>query len=292
MSTSDAVAVDKTEQVRNQGREHGLFRACMDTIRSSHTLGQTLRTAALTAGLLTDAKCYAELLGQFYLVTDALEERMCELMRAAENEKISLSATPKSKPLLVAKVKALGYSFSDAYACDFRVLLGPCWLDILKTYWTTEPTERYIKRLQYATDAECVAAAFILYGPLIIGGGAMLKPRVERAFGAEVTHIFKDVSGSARGGRAARRREFINFYDTLLDNDDECKSSNVTSSTDDNGNSADNDDTFTTIVEACGEFMDLNNQMMMAVKQSPWWKKYVTTSILVVLWVLIWKFTG
>lgn len=108
----------------------------------------------------------------------------------------------------------------------------------------------------------------------------------------EVTHIFKDVSGSARGGRAARRREFINFYDTLLDNDDECKSSNVTSSTDDNGNSANNDDTFTTIVEACGEFVDLNNQMMMAVKQSPWWKKYVTTSILVILWVLIWRFTG
>lgn len=281
MSTSDAVAVDQTETIRNQGREHGLFRACMDTIRSSHTLGQTLRTAALTAGLLTDVKCYAELLGQFYLVTDALEERMCELMRAAENDKTPLAATPKSKLLLVTKVKALGYSFSDAYARDFRVLLGPCWLDILKTYWTTEPAERYMKRLQYASDAECVAAAFILYGPLIIGGGAMLKPRVERAFGAQATHVFADVTGSARGGRAARRREFINLYDTLLDEDD-YKSTSASPT----GHNA----TFTTIVQACGEFMELNNQMMMAVKQTPWWKKYVTASMAVVVAALIWRF--
>lgn len=279
MTMTQSDAVDQTEKIRNQGREHGLFRSCMDIIRSSHRLGQTLRTAALTAGLLTDANCYAELLGQFYVVTSALEQRMQELLGATEDDDKSSKSRPKKSLLLVAKVKALGYSFSHAYARDLHSLLGSNWLDIIHS-WTSEPASRYIQRLQCATDAECAAAAFILYGPLVIGGGAMLKPRVERAFGADATHVYTDVTGSARGGRSQRRREFIDFYDTLLDNDD-YTSSSVSSSAD--------GDTFTQIVDACGEFMELNNQMMMAVKQTPWWKKYVTASMVVVASVLIWR---
>ena len=45
---------EQTERVRNQGKPNGLFRACMDEIRSSHTTGQALRTAAIVSGLLTD----------------------------------------------------------------------------------------------------------------------------------------------------------------------------------------------------------------------------------------------
>jgi hypothetical protein len=291
MSQSDAV--DQTEKIRNQGREHGLFRSCMDIIRSSHRIGQALRTAALTAGLLTDANCYAELLGQFYVVTSALEQRMQLLISSAEevDEKNSSSSSPaksKTNPLLVAKVKALGYSFSHAYARDLHALLGTNWLDIIQS-WTSEPAMRYIQKLQCATDAECVAAAFILYGPLVIGGGAMLKPRVEKAFGVDATNVYTDVTGSARGGRSQRRREFINFYDTLLDDDDnEYTSSSVASSAINNGDSR-SGTTFAQIVDACGEFMELNNQMMVAVKQTPWWKKYVTASM-VVASALIWKF--
>lgn len=71
-----------TARVREMGREDGLFRACMDVIRSSHKSGQALRTAMLAAGLLTDADCYAELLVQFYVVTHALETRMEEFCHA------------------------------------------------------------------------------------------------------------------------------------------------------------------------------------------------------------------
>ena len=42
-----------TARVRRQGRVDGLFRACMDVIRSSHTLGRALRTAMLAAGFGT-----------------------------------------------------------------------------------------------------------------------------------------------------------------------------------------------------------------------------------------------
>ena len=216
------------------------------------------------------------------------------LISSAEevDEKKSSSSSPaksKTNPLLVAKVKALGYSFSHAYARDLHALLGTNWLDIIQS-WTSEPAMRYIQKLQCATDAECVAAAFILYGPLVIGGGAMLKPRVEKAFGVDASNVYTDVTGSARGGRSQRRREFINFYDTLLDDDDnEYTSSSVASSAINNGDSR-SGTTFAQIVDACGEFMELNNQMMVAVKQTPWWKKYVTASMVVVASALIWKF--
>ena len=49
------------------------------------------------------------------------------------------------------------------------------------------PTKQYIKALESANDVECLAAAFILHGPLVIGGGAMLKSRVEKAFGVNAT---------------------------------------------------------------------------------------------------------
>ena len=81
---------EQTERVRNQGKPNGLFRQCMDEIRTSHTLGQTLRNAALAAGLLSDEKCYAELLGQFYLATNVLELRLQEL-----SEKYSADETTK-----------------------------------------------------------------------------------------------------------------------------------------------------------------------------------------------------
>jgi len=235
---------EQTERVRNQGQKDGLFRACMDQIRTSHTLGQTLRHGALAAGLLTDARCYAELLGQFYVATAALERRLAA-RRAAEAP-------------LVARLTARGcYSFSSGYESDLRALLGPDWRDTIDR-WTTGPAARYVRRLAAATDAELAAAVFILHGPMVIGGGAMLQPRVERAFGADATHVFADVVGS---GRAARRRDFIALYDTLLDDDEQGAAS------------------FASIVRACGEFMHLNNEMMLAVKRVPWWRKYVAASM-------------
>lgn len=268
---------ERTEKVRNQGREDGLFRACMDQIRSSHTIGQSLRSAAIVAGLLTDAKCYAELLGQFYVATAALERRMEEFLSAENND---TSHDDGSNDSLLAKVKHLGYSFTQGYEQDLNALLGPNWKEIIQS-WTTEPAKQYVQRLETASDIECVAAAFILHGPLIIGGGAALKPRVEKAFGEDATNVFKDVIGTAKeGGRSARRREFVMLYDTLLNNEESNESIF-------NNNSR--DARFTTIVEACGEFMQLNNAMMISVRQAPWWRKYVAASVMAAVSALVWR---
>ena len=268
MNSSGGKDDDQTEKVRNQGRENGLFRACMDRIRSSHTTGQALRTALLTAGLLSDANCYAELLGQFYVATSALEKRMDELLLTCEDKGGETSS------LLISKVKNLGYSFSLGYEKDLQSLLGSDWKTIIES-WTTEPAKQYVQLLQSANDTECVAAAFILHGPLVIGGGAMLKPKIEKKFGIDATNVFQDVIGTVRGGRSKRRREFIELYDTLLDDDD--------------GNESER---FSSIVEKCGEYMRLNNEMMVAVRQKPWWQKYVAASVVAIASAVVMRSFG
>ena len=247
---------EQTNRVRNQGRENGLFRKCMDTIKSSHTIGQGLRTAALAAGLMTDRNCYAELLCQFYIATAALENRMEELRNSSK---------------LVRDVGALGYSFTVDYEKDLHALLGNNWR-VIVTKWETLGASDYRTKLKTCGELEVVAAAFILWGPLIIGGGAALKPRVRKSFGEDACNIFSSVIGTAGGGRQKRRKHFIDVFDTLLP---------ITENT---------QQRTTTIVNACTDFMTLNNYMMMSVQQQPWWKKWIVAGLVVSTSVLIWKF--
>jgi len=249
---------EQTERVRNQGKPDGLFRACMDVIRTSHSVGQSLRTAALAAGLLSDARCYAELLGQFYVATAAMENRMDELLKSRDGE--------------LRQVKELGYNFSGGYERDLEHLLGPGWRRTIDN-WTTDPAKNYVKRLVVADEKELMAAAFILWGPLVIGGGAILKPRVKKSFGVGATNVFDDVVGAAGGGRSGRRRKFIETYDGLLGNE-----GNGTKSRE-----------FAEIVEAAGSFMALNNDMMTAVRQRPWWSNYVWAGVAAISLIVVWK---
>ena len=260
---------DQTENIRNQGRVNGLFRACMDAIRTPHTIGQALRNATLAAGLLTDRNCYAELLGQFYVATAALEKRMDELLMDDVNGK------DEAKYLLLKKVKGLGYAFRKGYELDLEFLLGSNWRNILHS-WTCKAANDYARELEVAEESKLVAAAFILWGPLVIGGGAALKPRVEKAFGVGATHVFKDVTGPSGGGRSGRRCKFIEVYDELLDSeksDDRRK------------------ELFDSIVMETGKFMAMNNDMMMAVRQRPWFTKYVWAGFAGILAILVWKFS-
>ncbi|KAJ1474880.1 hypothetical protein T484DRAFT_1596778, partial [Baffinella frigidus] len=231
----------RTNAVRDQGAESGLFRAAMDKIRGSHSLGQSLRTAALAAGLMSDAQCYAELLAQFYLATAALEARLA-------------ATQPATAPMAAAVRAACGYSFTEGYEADLASLLGPEWRKAVAERLTTEPARRYVARLERAGDAELAAAAFILWGPLAIGGGAALKPRVRNAFGEDATHVFRSVTEGGSEGRTRRRDVFIAAYDALAGIDTPA---------------------FEEVTTHVGELMQLNNEMMIACRQRPWWSKYL-----------------
>lgn len=156
---------------------------------------------------------------------------------------ISLRAKFKTRP-----------KFTEGYAKDLAHLLGDGWQDIVDG-WTTAPAREYAALLEGADECQLVAAIFILHGPLVIGGGAALKPRVRKAFGNDATNVFECVVGPGRG---KRRKEFIECFDGLLGEEAKDMAAKEKS-----------------IVAACGKFMALNNEMMMAVTQRPWWSKYL-----------------
>ena len=224
---------ERTEIVRNKGAENGLFRAVMDTIKHSHTVGQKLRTAFVLSGVFSDDMLYAELLTQFFVTTACFEELL-----------------EKQKPTSLTK---LTYAFSSEYSADLRHLLGPSYkqkteelasnaakdyIDLIKAHGKTEFSEESL-----------VAAAMILWGPLIIGGGAAMFPRVKKSYGAEATHVFHPVIGA---GRQQRRRDFIKVVDEAGKNLN-----------------------FNKIVEFSKCYMEKNNAMMIMVKRRPFWFKWV-----------------
>ena len=94
----------------------------------------------------------------------------------------------------------------------------------------------------------------------------------QKGFEKDATHLFQPVVGALRQGRSGRRREFIDCYYRLLEG---CSDDN------------ENESLFDEIVHAVSDFMDLNNEIMMAVRQSPWWHKYVKVSVVVAISYLL-----
>lgn len=224
---------------RNKGREGGLFRSMMDQIRSGHSVGQALRGAMFVAGLLTDRGCYAEVLAQFYLATRALEKRV-------------ESASGKG---MVAHLESLGLRFAADYEADLALLYGPGdqWRERCEAM-ASAPAREYERRITEGDEATMAAAAFILWGPLAIGGGPGLKARISKAFGEEYTNVFKQVTGPGRG---KMRDQFIGTFDDLL------------------GDAGPDDERRQKLVREAGEFMNLNNELMRSVRVRPWWMKHV-----------------
>ena len=245
----------QTNKTRNQGKGNGLFRNCMDEIKVKHTVGQRLRTVLVAAGVLTDKICYAELLAQFYVTTKALELRL-EERREDSN--------------IVQKIVQLkpGYNFTKGYELDEQHLLGENWKERINTM-ISKPANDYIYLIQNANDAELVAATFILWGPMIIGGGAALYPRIRRIFGKDATNVFENVIGS---GRAQRKRDFIEMFDSIVSIEE-------------------NEKMFREIVKTSGKCMEMNNKMMVAVRERPWWMYYIWagTAVAIVLISIIRK---
>lgn len=243
MSDLDAER-EQTDLVRNRGQEGGLFRACMDKIRKKHHVGQLLRQAFVVMGVFTDKTCYVELLVQFYVVTKALE-------RFVDKKEL-----PKA-------MRAISYQFTELYEADLKFLLSigdETELERRVNELTSDAAREYISLLQeeciHSNKKAAIAAGIIiLWGPLIIGGGAALYPRVKNAYGIEATHVMEPILGP---GREKRRNDFIGTIDEL---------------------GSDESVNFDKVVEYTGLFMELNNKMMVAVKRRPAWVNYIYFAI-------------
>ena len=141
--------------------------------------------------IMFDIKLYGGAIAQFYRVTEALE---AQLERHADDK-------------LVAHVRrAIDLKdLAPGYAADLRQIFG-------EGAWpaATAATEEYVDALRNAGPVELVAALFILYGALVVGGGKQTQRKVKRILpGCE--HVLFDV---AQDMRDARRR-FKNAFTSI-----------------------------------------------------------------------------
>jgi hypothetical protein len=232
----------------SKGREDGLFRACMKAIRSAHFRANRIRAVLTVAGLFTDKIIYTQVLSLFYVLTRELE--------------IKLQVESKTNEIC-RKIVDLGYHFTDQYENDLEFLYGTSqWKDLVE-----DLVQRNRKAFEYRDKIrnsyhghELAGVAFVLYGALIIGGGAAAKPRIEKRFGSLAVHIFQNVSGPGRERRAA---QFVQTWDSFADHP-----SNTTMSP------TSTDTIWDDIVQVSKDCMQLNNDILSSVHQDPWWLSY------------------
>jgi len=225
------------------GEENGLFRASMDVIKSSHTVGQSIRAAFVLSGVFSDKMMYAELLAQFSHVTIEFETLLTKSSNAGGSNNFK-------------GLRAM-YAFAPQYSSDLTNLLGPSHAIALPKL-IRDPAKAYVELLRSDSQGphakeSLLAAAIILWGPLVIGRGAVMAPRIKKAYGADCVSVFTDVTGP---GRKKRQRAFIDFVDTAAASLDSEK-----------------------VVELCAKYMDRNNQIMGAVKREPKWYRYAKYTV-------------
>lgn len=271
--------VEIFDKTTAKGMENGLFQDSMKAIRSSHVTANRLRTGIVVAGIFTDVRMYSEVIALFYLVTQAMEERLDHLSKE-RNDAVALA------------LLSLGYRFTPDYEHDLKFLYETkegcsSWKEqVHKKILQQNPVARsYIQHIGKMTSgADVAGAAFCLWGALIIGGGAAAKPRAEALVGQKDSlHLFQSVTGP---GRNQRKADFVALWDSLAEK--------TSSKNDDNGLRDATSSVRSVIVASCQECMQRNNDLLASVKKNPWWMKYlygVSASAVAVLAVACYQFT-
>lgn len=212
----------------------------MQAIRSAHVESNRVRMVLTVIGLFTDKIIYTEVMTIFYTLTKELESKL-------EEKK-------KDDDAICRTILTLGYNFTPGYEKDLTFLYGSSdWKEQAKDIFAKSPAAvSYLRWIQRAkSSAQLAGAAFVLWGALVIGGGAVARPRVAAAFGEEATHVFRDVTGP---GREQRKRDFVEAWDALAVKDSQH---------------------FIETVQASQQCMQANNDVLGSVVRDPWWLGYI-----------------
>jgi len=240
------------DKVATQGQERGLFSACMKAIRSAHFRSNRFRAVLVMTGLFTDKTIYREVLSIFYVATRELEK--------------ALKKQDEDDDVICQKLLSLGYHFAPQYEKDLEYLFGSSdWREQVDSIVKqNEAAADYCDKIMNMKSGALAGATFVLWGPLIIGGGAAASPRVKSRFGEGAVHLFKDVTGP---GREKRKMDFIEIWDSLVTD----KSS----------------EKFEEIVRHSQECMQCNNNVLSSLARNPWWFPYAVSGVVGVASVLV-----
>ena len=207
-----------------------LFGKMMLAIRTSHTWGNRVRMLKLPL-ILTDMKLYAGAIANFYWLTRALE--------------LALASKDKADDPILAPVRALGLRLTEGYEADLAELFGNDSWQAAATRARTRVTEAYVATIEAADSVQLVAASFILYGALIIGGGKQTQAKVRKVF-PRCTHALFDVAEDMKAARSAFRACFNDIGERFPQHRE-------------------------TLVSEASRFMQLNNQVVLSIRCLPFW---------------------
>ena len=169
-----------------------LYGRMMKAIASSHEWGNRVRMLKLPL-IFAEERLYAGAIAQFYWLTATLEDAL---------------ARHDGHPM-VSRVKALGLTLTPGYAADLAQILGAGWRDEVARM-KTAATASYCDILNAAGPVELVAASFILYGALVVGGGKVTQQKVKKVF-PKCDHVLFDVADDMKSAR----QKFKNTYTAI-----------------------------------------------------------------------------
>jgi hypothetical protein len=179
-----------------------LYGRMMKAIQSGHSFGTRVRMLKLPL-IFLEPPLYAGAICQFYWLSATLEARLavCE------------------HPIL-AKVRALKLCVTPGYESDLRELYGEGWREAAERA-RTPATDAYLEQLRCAGPVSLAAAAFILYGALVVGGGKMTQRKVRKVIPAcehKLFDVAEDMQACRRDFKStftAIGKEFPEHFETL-----------------------------------------------------------------------------
>ena len=201
-----------------------LYGRMMKAIQSGHTFGNRIRMLKLPLIFLEES-LYAGAIAQFYWLTATLE---------AEMDK------QKHEPMVAAVITGLDLGrVTSGYESDLQQLYGIGWRDRVDKV-RTAATTAYMHELSQANPASLAAAAFILYGALVVGGGKMTQAKVRKVI-PRCQHMLFDVADDMRSAR----QKFKNTFTAI---------------------GKDFPEDFATLEQEAARFMSLNNSVIISIR--------------------------
>lgn len=181
-----------------------LYGRMMRAISRGHTFGNRVRMLKLPLIFAEDG-LYAGAITQFFWLSETLEARL---------------EAHKEHPM-ICKVRDLGLHVTPGYAADLKQLYGESEWRARAEAARTTATAAYCRDLEVASPVSLTAAAFILYGALVVGGGKLTQAKVRKVL-PSCDHVLFDVAEDMKAARAlfkatftAIGKEWPEHFDTL-----------------------------------------------------------------------------